>query len=291
MGNKLSVISFDNMHDPDDSPIRNYTLSNSNMPLPAYFSFDDPFLTKGMLFCLCLQGSTRLRMDLKEYTITPNSVFTVLPNKIFETLGQTDDLYVEYLFFSTEFVSNLPLPNDFDVLNNMTRSPCLQVSEQNMNELIEYHSFIVKICDRKNNIRNEEVAKSLMYAFIALIASLYLDAEVSSELETTSRGTVIVEEFSKLLVEHCRTERKASFYADKLCITTQYLSITLKKISGRSVNAWITEAVILEAKVLLKSTDMSILQLSEVLNFPNPSFFIRYFKQYAGITPLKYRES
>jgi len=244
-----------------------------------------------MLFALCLKGSMRLRIDLKEYTITPNSVFIILPNKIFELLNSTDDLYIEYLFFSTDFVSNLPLPKDFDVLNNMTLCPYLQVPEQSMEELMEYHSFITRVCNREKHIRHEEVVKSLMHAFIALIASLYLEAEVNTELESSSRGAIIVDEFSKLLMKYHKAERKASFYAGKLCITTQYLSVTLKRITGRSVNTWITDAVILEAKLLLKSSDMSVLQISEELNFPNPSFFVRYFKQYVGITPLKYRES
>jgi len=159
-----------------------------------------------------------------------------------------------------------------------------------MEELMESHSFIAKACNNSRQIHNEYASKSLMCAFIALIASLYAKAEVNTQFKSNSRGALIVEEFSKLLMDHHKTERKASFYSDKLCISTSYLSRTLKEITGRSVNTWITEAVILEAKVLLKSSDMSILQLSEELNFPNPSFFTRYFKQYAGITPLKYRE-
>lgn len=291
MKNKLSIISFDNEPQSDYLPIRNYSLSNSDRPPPSHLSFDYPFLAKGMLFGLCLRGSTRLKINFVEYTIMSNSVFTILPNQIFESLGETEDLFIEFLFFSTDFVSNLPLPKNFDVLNNMTKCPCLALPEQNMNDLIEYHSFIVKISNREKHIYDDEVTKSLMYSFIALIASLYKELKIDTELKLNSRGTTIVEEFSKLLMKYHKTERKASFYSDKLCITTQYLSRTLKKVTGRSVNTWITEAVISEAKILLKSSDMSILELSEELNFPNPSFFIRYFKQYTNITPLKYRES
>jgi len=289
MGNKLSIISFDTPSELDHTPIQSYSLSNSAVPPPPGFSLEYPFLVKGMLFGICLKGSTTLRIDFKEHTITPYSVFTILPNQIFEAFNKSDDLYIEFLFFSTEFVSNLPLPKDFDILNNMTHCPCLSVSEENMNELMEYHSFIVKVCNNKTRIHHEEITKSLMYAFIALTTSLYWETEAETELESGSRGTMIADEFSKLLTTYHKTERKASFYSGKLCITTQYLSRTLKRITGRSVNEWIIEAVILEAKALLKSSDMSIAQLSEELNFPNPSFFVRYFKQYAGITPMKYR--
>jgi len=291
MENKLSILSFDNPADPERSAIQYYSLTNSSTPTPSCMSFKHPFLAKGMLFGLCLKGSARLRINLKEYMLTANSIFIILPNQIFESLEKTDDNFVECLFFSTDFVNSLPLPKDFDVLNKMSHSPCLPVSEDTMKELIEYHSFIVRICDKNRAIHNESVSKSLMYAFIALVASLYTEVNLETGLKLNARGKVIVDEFSKLLIKYNKQERKASFYSDKLCISTPYLSRTLKEITGRSVNAWITEAVILEAKILLKSSELTILEVSEELNFPNPSFFIRYFKQYAGMTPLKYRES
>lgn len=289
MKNKLSILSFDNVPDPERSSMRNYNLTNSSQP--SHLSFEHPFLAKGMLFGLCLKGYAKLRIDYKEYNLIPNSIFIVLPNQIFEPLEESEDHYVECLFFSTDFVNTLPLPRNFDVLNNMTLCPCLSVSDENMHELMEYHSFIVRVCNRSRHIHDEAVAKSLMYAFIALMASLYAETKVHADMIPNTRGTIIVDEFCKLLMKYHNTERMASFYSDKLCISTQYLSRTLKRLTGRSVNTWITEAVILEAKVLLKSSDKSIMEISEELNFPNPSFFIRYFKQYAGITPLKYRES
>lgn len=289
MKNKLSILSLDNASAEKDSLTPNCSMTNSSKP--SNVSFEHPFLSKGMLLGLCLRGHARLRINFKEYTLSPNSVFTILPNQIFESLEKSDDHYVECLFFSVDFANTLPLPKDFDILNNMKHMPCLAISEEYMQELIELRTFISKVCDSKRHTYNENVAKSLIASFIALIATLYSEAGANTELKTNSRGEVIVDEFSRLLMEHHKTERKASFYSDKLCISTQYLSRTLKKYTSRSVNAWITEAVILEAKALLKSSDASIQEISEELNFPNPSFFIRYFKQYTGATPLKYRVS
>lgn len=290
MKNKLSVISFDNVSDQSSFAIRNYSLTNSSTPPPSNISLEHPFLPKGMLFGLCLNGTARLKIDFKEYTLMPNSIFTILPNQIFEPIDETDDHFVESLFFSIDFMNSLPLPKDFDILNKMKNCPCLPISEENMKELLEYHSFIVKAAEKNDRAHQDEIVKSLLYAMIALISSLYAESEIESEKKLNTREDEIVEEFSELLMEHRKNERSASFYSDKLCISTQYLSRTLKKLTGRSVNLWITEAVILEAKILLKSTDLTVLQISEELNFSNPSFFVRYFKQYAGITPLKYRE-
>ena len=291
MKTKLSILSFDNVQNTDSSATRNYSLTNSSTPPPSNLSLEYPFLSKGMLLGICLTGNARLKIDFKEYTLIPNSIFTILPNQIFEAIDESEDHFVECLFFSVDFITALPLPKDFDVMNKMKKCPCLPISEESMQELIEYHSYIVKTYNRRKPILNEDVAKSLIYTLIVLIASFYIEAKVDSETKYDSRGEEITDEFSKLLMAHSKNERNASFYAEKLCISTQYLSRTLKKMTGRSINSWITEAVILEAKILLKSSNLTILQISEELNFANSSFFIRYFKQYAGITPLKYRMS
>lgn len=288
---KLSIISFDIVPESEPMASYHYVLTNSSAPRSPYLSYEYPFLLKGMIFGIHLRGESRLKIDLKEYVLKPNTIFTILPNQIFEAVGKSKDSFVEILFFSIDFMSDLPLPKDFDVLNKMKSHPCLRISEESMQEIIEYHTFIAKACDQYKHIHRKEVTESLLCALIGLIGSLYAEEETGSISKINSRGEEIVNEFSDLLMQHHRTERNASFYADKMCITTQYLSRTLKKITGRSISSWINDAVILDAKALLKSSGMTVAQISEELNFPNPSFFGRFFKQYAGITPLKYKES
>lgn len=291
MDNKLSIISFDRMPDSEPMTSYHYVLTNSSAPPSPYLSYEHPFLLKGMIFGMHLRGKSRLKIDLKEYILKPYTIFTILPNQIFESLGKSKDSYVEILFFSTDFMNELPLPKNFDVLNRMKQQPCLKVSDEDMKEILDYHSFISKACNQQEHKHQKEVAESLLCALICLIASLYAKNDNNTNISINSRGEEIVNKFSDLLMQYHREERNASFYADKMCITPQYLSRTLKKITGRSISTWINEAVILDAKALLKSSNMTVLQISEELNFPNPSFFGRFFKQYAGVTPLKYKKS
>lgn len=81
-----------------------------------------------------------------------------------------------------------------------------------------------------------------------------------------------------------------SFYAEKMNRTPKYLSGEIKRITGRSILEWINEAVLIEMKVQLKTTDYTVLQISEVLNFSSPSVFVQFFKHHTGITPLQYRK-
>ena len=69
------------------------------------------------------------------------------------------------------------------------------------------------------------------------------------------------------------------------------LSNVIKELTGKSASQWIDDYVVLEAKTLLKSTNLTILQISEELHFANQSFFGKYFKQHTGLSPMRYRRS
>lgn len=88
------------------------------------------------------------------------------------------------------------------------------------------------------------------------------------------------------------TSRKGvlPFMQDKLCVTAKYLSLISKEVSGQPAGNWIDEYVILEAKTLLKSSQMSIQEIADSLNFANQSFFGKYFKHHTGISPKEYRK-
>ncbi|MDR1673524.1 MAG: helix-turn-helix domain-containing protein, partial [Bacteroidales bacterium] len=76
----------------------------------------------------------------------------------------------------------------------------------------------------------------------------------------------------------------------KLCLTSKHLSAVIKKTTGKSAFEWINDYVILEAKSLLRATNMTVQQISEELNFANQSFFGKFFKRAVGVSPKEYRQ-
>ena len=72
-------------------------------------------------------------------------------------------------------------------------------------------------------------------------------------------------------------------------LTPKYLTTIIRKTTGRTASEWIDDYVVLEAKNLLKYSTMSIQEVAYSLNFPNQSFFGKYFKEHTGLTPTAYR--
>lgn len=99
----------------------------------------------------------------------------------------------------------------------------------------------------------------------------------------------IVAKFLKCVSDNFKTERRVEFYADKMCISSKHLSAVVKEVTGKTASEWIDIYVILEAKVLLHTTSLSIQQISGRLNFANQSFFGKYFKRLTGKTPTEFR--
>ena len=106
-----------------------------------------------------------------------------------------------------------------------------------------------------------------------------------------SRKEEICRELVQLVIENYTRERRAQFYADKLGISLQHLSTTVRQVTGRNVLDIIANVVIVDVKAKLKSTNMTIQEIAYSLNFPSASFFGKYFKRHMGMSPLEYRNS
>ena len=131
-----------------------------------------------------------------------------------------------------------------------------------------------------------EVSLKSILTAVGLIYQKY-----SRKDHNTNRKEEICRELVGLVTEHYAEERRAQFYADKLGISLQHLSTTVKQVTGRNVLDVIAYVVIIDAKAKLKSTHMTIQEIAYSLNFPSASFFGKYFRRYVGMSPLEFRNS
>lgn len=78
----------------------------------------------------------------------------------------------------------------------------------------------------------------------------------------------------------------------KDCILHRAIFLPLvRNVSGKTASDWIDNFVLLEAKIMLKSTNLTIQQISQELDFPSQTFFGKYFKRLSGVSPKEYREN
>ena len=252
-----------------------------------------PSRIKAAAFAICLNGSIRISINLEEYTITKNSLVIILPDQIVQHYEQSDDFKGVYLGISEEFIDNT-IPNIQNLLSTffyVKKHPYTLLSNEELENLVEYHAILWKRVKNKNHTYQQEVIQNLLLAWFYDICDVFRKHEPQQLNKLVSRKEELFEKFIQTVMEHYKTERSLGFYAGKLCITSKYLSLISRDISGKSAGEWIDQYVILESKTLLKSTRMSIQEIADALNFANQSFFGKYFKHHTGISPKAYRKA
>ena len=161
--------------------------------------------------------------------------------------------------------------------SKITECPIVELQEDIASYLIDYFSLLARVtCDEKLSLPSEmtEVSLRSILTAVGLIYQRY-----SSKNHNTNRKEEICRELVGLVTEHYTEERRAQFYADKLGISLQHLSTTVKQVTGRNVLDVIAYVVIIDAKAKLKSSNMTIQEIAYSLNFPSASYLLKYFPQ------------
>ena len=114
---------------------------------------------------------------------------------------------------------------------------------------------------------------------------------IEYEIRSQKREKEHFNRFMKLLSENYVMHKEVNWYADKMNLTPRYLTTTIRKVSGYTVSDWLVRFIIKDAKYLLKHSDMTVQQVAYELNFPNQSFFGKYFRKHTGMSPGSYRNS
>ena len=129
----------------------------------------------------------------------------------------------------------------------------------------------------------------MLYETLMLLNRADSTADVIQPLKEESIGRY-VEQFKQTVSEEYTSHHDVEYYADRLCITPNYLNKIIRHTLGATAKNYIHNKVREEAERLLQYTTVTITEISEWLNFDSASYFTRFFKKNTGLTPLQYRE-
>lgn len=138
-----------------------------------------------------------------------------------------------------------------------------------------------------NGLQNREIIQSYLIAVLCEVNSVYKATAGNKHLKAAD----ISNRFRELLFTHIKTRHLVSDYAELLNITANHLNKSVKAVTGKSPTKWIDEAIVLEAKVLLYQSKLSISEIATEVGLLDQSYFSRLFKKYEGTTPLQFRKS
>ena len=250
-----------------------------------------PVRLKCEIFVLCMDGEIEASINLNKIIVKANDVITLTPGSIFQIDRIGGNLKIYFLGFSANYVEQKE--NSRILLDTMYQTlgrPILSLSDNGAKLLEEYFNLLIHTYlhfEESSVLQN--ITPNIFSDTHTIMSILY--NKNTKEKVSMSKSEQICKSFTQLVLQHYSQNRNVSWYADKLGITHAYLCTTVKQAIGKTCVDVISSMVIMDAKSQLKSTDLSIQQISDSLNFANMSFFGKYFKRHVGMSPLDYRNN
>ena len=252
--------------------------------------FKTPSKVPGYMFLLCFQGTCTITVHLTQYTMKKGTLLILLPDLYFQVLKQSDDCKFIFVGFATELVRSSSLfSKSIEYTPFIFEKPVMQLDKKGSELIYNYIRIIIKAKSISNNIVTQEQAALTFTQLILGLGNLIKNGK--SVNQQYNRNQEIVKELVRTVVMNYHTERNVSFYAEKMHLSPQHLSTTIKKITGKTLTDIISSFIINDAKAKLKSTEMTIQEIAYSLNFTDISFFGKYFKRYTGLSPKQYRNT
>jgi AraC-like DNA-binding protein len=100
----------------------------------------------------------------------------------------------------------------------------------------------------------------------------------------------ILKIFLHLASRNFKKERQIQFYADRMNMTSTYLSRVVKELTGHTVFSYLSHFLYNEICIQLKTTEKTISEIADELNFNDQSALTNFFRTKAGMSPLSYRK-
>ncbi|MBQ0127175.1 MAG: helix-turn-helix transcriptional regulator [Bacteroidales bacterium] len=258
-----------------------------------------PVRFNGFLAFFCIEGSFSLDINLKSYEVSEGSLIVYTPGNIAKVaaMDQSELSKLQFvLVASTEaFITGVRM--DFSKLYEDSllalENPCIRLDDAERGLLRQYLDLAETLLSL--DIPNKaEAVKSLGTSIFYLLGTMWrnqLDVAHQELPARTKRSNAMFENFLKLVADHHRKEHGIKFYADMLLLTPKYLSKFIKEVSGRTAPEWIDSFIILDAKNLLKYSDMSIKEIAYNMHFSSVPAFYKFFQKKTGMTPAVYRSA
>ena len=248
---------------------------------------DQPTLLPEMRILIIKNGWTTPVINMMERRFEAGDLIFLGSNGILQYKDAAPDVQGIGLSISDELFSlaiGNRIPRAFD---GHLRDFQIHLEPADLEYLDQLHLMLYRHLKQQDG--SSQVTLHLVSALLWYVDHLWSRQE-QTDRKNESREQRLFTDFIQLVSEFAPEHHTIEFYASRLCITPRYLSTVVKQASGRSAKQWIDEALVTRIKIDLLHTEKPITRISDDMNFPNQSFFTKFFKRMTGMTPSQFRQ-
>lgn len=247
-------------------------------------------------FFLCEQGTARVLQNNHVYELQAGDVYIHTPSNYVHLLSHSPD--VKGILVKTTLDVVIPILSKINPRSLLTlrNAPSFRLTVEQRRGIERFTQLASEKYDLYLQCTADTLRDVLYHQLIALseayafeLVKCYMEGRPNTQ-PPVSRRSDVFQNFMLSLTKNFKRERSAQFYADEQHISSRYLCSLIKEESGAGVSEWIADYVITYSRQLLAYSNKSIKQIAQELNFPDQSFFGKYFKQHTGFSPKEFRQ-
>ena len=264
-------------------------------------------LTYGAIL-ICRKGKARLNVNYKDWELYEGAVITLFPNDVVELRvdgdckspetengdcksPQTANCFqAEILKYNPSLLREASLQLEQTVYSSLREDRCRQDTPVVTNIINGMFGLLKVYFDQSEcTCISQLVLCQLKAFFIGFHEYLQRNPQYRPDEVKSYRVRELFNRFMMLLEKDCKISRDVNYYAEKLNISSKYLTNIVSQVTGHTPKTIIDQYVILQLKLHLKRSTQSIKEMAWEFHFADVSFFCRYFKKHTGLTPQQIR--
>jgi AraC family transcriptional activator of pobA len=222
-------------------------------------------------------------------SVSPGKIILLSFGNFFNIQQLSSDFQVMVLYVSKAYIDDMfsteMIYKRVKYGVKMHKTPLLQLSAAETSLLHQRLDFIREVVSFDQHRYYKEMILSGLLIFFLDLSHIIEKEGQEAGMARQSRDEIYFQRFLDLLVLHYKAQHHVAYYADKLHITTHYLTLIVKRVSGQTVSDLLFQLLFSEAKLLLQQPDLSIQQIAGELHFSDQSAFGKFFKRKSGISP------
>ena len=251
----------------------------------------------GIIF-FCTEGRAQFEYDGTVVRVQKNDMFLYMAHSTACNFLTSSDFNCRQIWFSRSELWNIEIYNLISV-SDMTLLKLYPVVHLTDDEIKLYDTYFQLLCNRikmSTSVLTPYIVRSLLGTMLLeLLSIMRLNSERmvvegrQEEINPSLHKKRIIDNFMRLVEQSDGRIRRVDDFATQLNVTPKYLSTILKEVMNRRPSTYIQLYTLKAIERRLRFTDMTMQEIANDLNFPNPSFFGKYCKEHLGMTPLEYR--
>jgi AraC-like DNA-binding protein len=241
---------------------------------------------------LLTSGNARETIGHNTHSFGAGTLYFIAENQLHGLQSWSEDINGYHCIFDSDYFL-LCLKNQVKLAHypffQLFKKPYIVLNEAEMEKIEQlFKKLSVEFC-KKRGFNDDLLIRLYLNALLIEAERIYL-SQRNIEEQQLSRKEQLAAGFRRLVSKHFIEYKKVSDYARFLYVNSHYLNDTIKEVTGNAASSFIHQQIIAEAKAQLIQSSDSIAVISANLNFIDQSYFSRFFKKHAGLSPQQFRQ-